>query len=466
MTNTKLTDHSASNSPTHVSNEYGSEADEDEYAEEEDWTVSETIIRPFTLQLPPPLLPMTSSVVQSHDAKPTESAPAPKFPPPARPGDPVKWPSQEQRIPGKPGNLNISGLVTFDRRDRVELSHCYLERNLVTNGGWLDNVVWVVNTKNKSDLAYLDEILARSPLYLKSDHAEMRRTVSRETMYIKIEDIVWFAKDTIERLVARKLISHDALAISANIVNNPPVNFLHYHAGALHPYLPDLPKGFNFSAPESKAEQGDGKSGSKQVQELAEKVGEHSTLFKALANHVHNITWKSSGYPNWTGPEDFVWSSDWNIPLPNHRWLRVPDDRALNRTPVAHFTYEGGRSKNESWAMASQQHYSLLENIEKEKLNLYKFDRPWDVKDDYIQLSFLAILGGDILDTDILDRLDIQGDTLQRDTGRPILIEGTALAAHFNFMHQDGVPTTDLLARYKSLAADQACLAPSPSASD
>jgi hypothetical protein len=45
-----------------------------------------------------------------------------------------------------------------------------------------------------------------------------------------------------------------------------------------------------------------------------------------------------------------------------------------------------------------------------------------------------------------------------------ILIEGTALAAHFNFMHQAGVATTDLLARYKSLAAEKACLVPSPPA--
>jgi hypothetical protein len=48
-------------------------------------------------------------------------------------------------------------------------------------------------------------------------------------------------------LVKRKLECRDALAASANIVNNPPLSFLHYHIGALHPYFPDLPKGFDYN---------------------------------------------------------------------------------------------------------------------------------------------------------------------------------------------------------------------------
>ena len=46
---------------------------------------------------------------------------------------------------------------------------CYLERNLVDNGGWLDEVHWVQNTDSKDDLAYLDEILASQPRYKKID---------------------------------------------------------------------------------------------------------------------------------------------------------------------------------------------------------------------------------------------------------------------------------------------------------
>lgn len=39
-----------------------------------------------------------------------------------------------------------------------------------------------------------------------------------------------------------------------------------------------------------------------------------------------------------------------------------------------------------------------------------------------------------------------------------IPIEGTALAAHFNFQQQSGVTMSDLRLRYKSLAAKNTCL--------
>ena len=35
------------------------------------------------------------------------------------------------------------------------------------NGGFLDEVMFAVNTKNKQDLAYLEELLAANPQYKK-----------------------------------------------------------------------------------------------------------------------------------------------------------------------------------------------------------------------------------------------------------------------------------------------------------
>ncbi|EEA23726.1 conserved hypothetical protein [Talaromyces marneffei ATCC 18224] len=448
-------DEHSSHSLMQGSDEFLDEHESLEHSQDEEAVLKPTqIAHPFSLSLPPLSLSAStplSSADQSHHVMPIEPAQtlAAKIHPSTHTGDPVNT-SQNPRISGKPNNLTISGFVFYGRRDRVESMHCYLERNLVTHGGWLDNVIWVVNTKDSADLAYLDRILARSPLYKTHvlpeqvgwpDYAKIWRIVNRETMYIKIDDdIVWFADDTIERLVKRKLERRDALAVSANIVNNPPLSFLHYHMGALHPYFPDLPKNFDYNT---------------------------------RAALGLKTPWRPSEDPNWTGPDDFEWSLDWTPPpFPNHRWLRVADDKALNRTPVAHLTYEVWGPTYESWAIASQQHYSLLENIETEKLDLYKFDHPWDMKGERIRINFMAILGSDVLDTDVFHWPDNQGDedmlvlTLPHDTGRPVLIEGTALAAHFNFQHQGGVATTDLLSRYKSLAAERACLVPSPSASD
>jgi hypothetical protein len=375
-------------------------------------------------------------------------------------------------------------LVWFSWRGQVAN---LVKRNLVTHGGWLDNVIWVVNTKDEADLAYLDKILARSPLYKTHvlpeqvgwpDYAKIWRMADRETMYIKIDDDivrstpkfsvmihllidvqVWFADDTIERLVKRKLERRDALAVSANIINNPPLSFLHYHMGALHPYFPDLPKGFDYNTlkppppdpPKEEEEEGvkyeeiflnaelhpieetveiveiqPEKLQSEEDEETFEEVEqERTTLSKRLATFGHKTPWRPSEDPNWTGPDNFEWSLDWTPPpFPNHRWLRVSDDKALNRTPVAHLTYEVWGPTYESWAIASQQHYSLLENIETERLDLYKFDHPWDMKGERIRINFMAILGSDVLDTDVFHWPDDQGDedmlvlTLPHDTGR------------------------------------------------
>ncbi|KAE8553743.1 hypothetical protein EYB25_005125 [Talaromyces marneffei] len=374
------------------SDEFLDEHESLEHSQDEEAVLKPTqIAHPFSLSLPPLSLSAStplSSADQSHHVMPIEPAQtlAAKIHPSTHTGDPVNT-SQNPRISGKPNNLTISGFVFYGRRDRVESMHCYLERNLVTHGGWLDNVIWVVNTKDSADLAYLDRILARSPLYKTHvlpeqvgwpDYAKIWRIVNRETMYIKIDDdIVWFADDTIERLVKRKLERRDALAVSANIVNNPPLSFLHYHMGALHPYFPDLPKNFDYNTlvpppPEPPKEEEEEKEEIKyeemivdaellpmgetseiveiQPEELqpGEDEGifevaeqEHTSLSKRRAALGLKTPWRPSEDPNWTGPDDFEWSLDWTPPpFPNHRWLRVADDKALNRTPVAHLTYE------------------------------------------------------------------------------------------------------------------------------
>lgn len=54
---------------------------------------------------------------------------------------------------------------------------CIGKRNMVDNGGWLDEVVWVVNTANKEDLVYLDEIIASNP-------TRYKKIVLEETLWV------------------------------------------------------------------------------------------------------------------------------------------------------------------------------------------------------------------------------------------------------------------------------------------
>lgn len=100
----------------------------------------------------------------------------------------------------KPPDIKIIGLVFFGRRNRVEMLRCYLERNLVDNGGWLDEVHWVQNTDKNDDLKYLDEILARQPRYKKIDltgegvgfigYGFAWGHLERGNLYVKIDDDV------------------------------------------------------------------------------------------------------------------------------------------------------------------------------------------------------------------------------------------------------------------------------------
>ena len=76
-----------------------------------------------------------------------------------------------------------------------------VQRNLADNGGWLDEVHWVQNTHRKSDLEYLEEILASSSRYKKVDvtkdgaagfagYGNAWAHLERGKIYVKIDDDV------------------------------------------------------------------------------------------------------------------------------------------------------------------------------------------------------------------------------------------------------------------------------------
>ena len=75
---------------------------------------------------------------------------------------------------------------------------CYLRKNLVSRGGYLDEVRFMVNTKHKIDLEWLDQLVAEEPLYKKvlgavGDNAFdniWSHLTEDETMYLKIDDDV------------------------------------------------------------------------------------------------------------------------------------------------------------------------------------------------------------------------------------------------------------------------------------
>jgi hypothetical protein len=76
------------------------------------------------------------------------------------------------------------------------------QRNLVENGGWLDEVLWLANTNDEEDLEYLDEIVASNPAHKKiimpdneilgyfTWYKAYQYLLERGRYYIKIDDDV------------------------------------------------------------------------------------------------------------------------------------------------------------------------------------------------------------------------------------------------------------------------------------
>ena len=94
----------------------------------------------------------------------------------------------------KPEGFQIIGLIFFGRPPVVAILDCYLKKNLVTNGGWLDKVKFVVNTEREDDIAYLDVLVDGEELYEKVTIGEKGYNkgweygVDSENLYIKIDD--------------------------------------------------------------------------------------------------------------------------------------------------------------------------------------------------------------------------------------------------------------------------------------
>lgn len=365
----------------------------------------------------------------------------------------------------KPEDSRVIAVIFYGRRFRVSILDCYLKQNLVSNGGWLDEVIWIANTENTEDLVYLDQLLVTSDSYRRVDNTERgdggyaeawRAVLEPNNIYVKLDDdVVYLSQDAIPLMVQLKVDRPDALLISANMINSPEFNWLHYRAGAIYPYLP----------------------------ELTPAVPELST--------AENGFWRASELPQWFGPTDWTSPDAHNedfekifakphkhaeaeneeeeqVIVPRHRWLPLPHITDLSRTPIAQAEYDPSGKGWNTWALPAQQHYSLLQNIEQDTTNKYYLthgvgqdtDATWDTTGHRISINCMVIHGKDILDN--ID--EMPGDdeqylsvTLPEKLNRRVLVHTQALASHYRFRAQPGVDKTDIFSRYHAYASEMVC---------
>ncbi|KAL9131352.1 MAG: hypothetical protein Q9217_000679 [Psora testacea] len=303
----------------------------------------------------------------------------------------------------KPTDFRIIGLIFFGRPASVAILNCYLEKNMVANGGWLDEVHFVVNTDKKDDIKWLNQLVKTRKYYRKVDLGETEKgsngynavwaTVERDNMYIKIDDdIIFFDDEAIPNLVYTKLKHPHSLNVVANLINSPETGWLHYRFGAIHAYLPELTR-------------------------------PKDTLidFESYGPRA----WRASALPEWSG-EDMSFpvagvgspgKTDDGKPLPSdvpgappykgHRWLPLPDgDKNLWRTPMAETRYEQNGPDWGSWSLGAQAHYSFLQNLENHELERYHYGNGldpkregiWNMAYERMNINFMAIWGKDVLD--------------------------------------------------------------------
>lgn len=349
----------------------------------------------------------------------------------------------------------IVGLVFAGRQEYVSILDCYLRRNLVRNGGWLDEVLWLISTPSKWDEAYLMDLVAEVPEYTshhasefepegKKDYSARYQYCQRNTIYVKIDDdVVFFEDETIARVVQRLIESPQYLAVSANVMNQPAMSWTQFHLDVALPFLPELIEG---------------PSNTDEAEDI---------LFSSLE-------WRPSKLPEWRGPAQFRFSEKDPAPFKNHRWL-LAKDFDLEFTPLgalgrnANHEYVANSTGWHSWAIAAQEHYSFLTHLENKELHRYKFDM-WHMHYDRLSINFLAFRGDDI------KAHPVSGSdehyltvTLPLRLRRPVVIEGQGLAVHFGFHRQvyghGGVKgralnDTDLILRYKKYAEEFVCNRP------
>ncbi|KAL8833292.1 MAG: hypothetical protein Q9170_004351 [Blastenia crenularia] len=357
----------------------------------------------------------------------------------------------------KPVDFKIIGLIFFGRPPVVAILDCYLKKNLVTNGGFLDEVHFVVNTDKKDDIKYLDGLVKTSDLYKKIELPELgynsvwQHAVEPEHMYIKIDDdMVFFDDEAVANVVYTKLKHPHAFNVVANLVNSPETGWLHYHFGAIHSYLPET------SPP----------------------------VVKPDGAALGPKAWRASALPVWneTGEMSFPVtmdkSDDGSVleadrpeapPFKGHRWLPLPEpEKNIYNTPISKSEYNPYSPDWKSWALAAQVHYSLLENIEKNQLRLYHYGTSspssheglWDMAFGRMNINFMAIWGKDVLDNAPFEGPDDEHElsvNIPIKLNRPVLVNTHAVAAHFSFRTQHEVYETDLLDRYRAYANEMVC---------
>lgn len=312
------------------------------------------------------------------------------------------------------------------------LTRTMLQKNLVHNHGFLDQVVFIPQTTDAVSLDWLYSIVQKTPEYAISPPGrDMDWKIAHDnTMYIRIDgDVVYMEDHTIPTIVKTKFDNPDSLYVSANVVNEAALASLHSHPGVALPYLPELHH------------------------------VEQASRSKSQLSH----DWRASSLPHWEGPADFRVQEGFKPPFQGHRWL-LPIDDSSDRDPIGSSVYTNTGPGLKDWTVSAQQHYSFLHHLEYNDLTRYKFPL-WTSPIEPISRRFGCFWGRDskvlqaIFEHDSTDDDQLLRPWVASDGTRPsVSIDGKGLVSHYSaFLGTAGLDSTDILERYQAYAQEMVC---------
>ncbi|KAI0190744.1 hypothetical protein EV127DRAFT_79727 [Xylaria flabelliformis] len=379
----------------------------------------------------------------------------------------------------KPKGFKIIAMVFFGRKRYVDILDCYLQQNLASNGGYLDEVWFMVHTQDEHDIAWLHSLVKEKQGYKIVGNDECNKNNKKygclweyatadNTMYIKLDDdIIYIHQDAIPQLVHTRLAVPHAYGVSAHLVNSPITGMEQFHHNAIYPFVPDPNRTPSHNASES--------------WRLSELDPYPQRKLERLKGKSDN----SIIYPK--------------VPYRGHPFVLISEDNFdLLHTSMGRYDQNPGGDFIafspvwKSWAMAAQQQYSLLYNLEKNRISRYFFGRPatypadakgpdqnstvaapkregkpplggeqiFDTQFRRYNLNFVAVWGSDIkkhlpMDDDDEDAIT---KSIPKKTGRPFIIDTRAVVGHFSFYTQaENIRQTDLLDRWRGFANEAVC---------
>ncbi|PTU20208.1 hypothetical protein P175DRAFT_0481289 [Aspergillus ochraceoroseus IBT 24754] len=325
----------------------------------------------------------------------------------------------------KPRAIEIVALVPFHEYKRTEILNCYLQKNLASNDGFLDRVVFIPQTNDTDSLRWLAATVEETPSYSVSRSRTFPTEIvdqGENMLFVWIDgDVVFLEDHTIPTTVKTKLDHSDSIIVSANVVNQGVLESLHSHPSVALPYRPEL---------------------------------------QPSQDSVDQNSWRASTLPSWNGPKGFKVHKGFTSPFRNHRWLPSSDED-FDHTPIGMAMYTESGPGLDDWTVKAQQHYSFLHRLETGSLNRYKFPM-WKQPTDPISQNFFCFMGRDGAAVESFIQRGSSNKGKSKDESEveatDIIIDGKGLAAHYvTGPRLRSLDDTDVLSRYQAYAREMVC---------